>query len=591
MKKRLLFSLLMLLLAGVCSGLSARDRNPFVYTNKQTLDDISGYYNPGTQVLLYRNAHFLLSTSSNAQGEYKFSNLMLEEGLNTFELRTQESIINNLKIIRDSQPPVITAQSTLSDTEKNHIRDVVSITVNVNEPLKELYAQMPDNKFIKFVAVDKARGLYQATWIIPPSLRYRSRYPVKISGVDLADNWGRNDQVGFAIEPRFEVITPTDNAFTFDENVEVAGYADPGMQVFLNGAQIQVDKDGVFNLRYHLKDEKNLLSLKALRDDMSPQVRDLKVIQQKTYSDLAQVTDNAARKDIEVLATLKILPPDPEKSFRPQEAITRAELATWLIKALDIKLPQLKQAVAKDVPAEYWRAPYIKLCLDLGFFQLDANGNFWPNDEVSNAEGDDIFKKFDNLTAHPAQKLKSSLGKFFSTFTSLMWGMIAAPANAEEIEESPDHDKLTRLEAARKLSSTRTVKQKVQSLMDWGKGFDKLNAVSVAPEIRTVQLKPSLVPNDGFSIFMLEVKLYDPQGLNNIKGVLADLHEINALPSYTLVDNGKWGDQKANDGIYTLQTVVKPTVSTGEKNIDINASNRMGWVAVSSVRLQVKAVN
>jgi hypothetical protein len=55
-----------------------------------------------------------------------------------------------------------------------------------------------------------------------------------------------------------------------------------------------------------------------------------------------------------------------------------------------------------------------------------------------------------------------------------------------------------------------------------------------------------------------------------------------------LVDNGLWGDFKADDGIYTIQTNVKLDVAHGKKEIPIAVANKKGWLTLSKTSLDVE---
>jgi hypothetical protein len=55
-----------------------------------------------------------------------------------------------------------------------------------------------------------------------------------------------------------------------------------------------------------------------------------------------------------------------------------------------------------------------------------------------------------------------------------------------------------------------------------------------------------------------------------------------------LVDNGLFGDQKAADGIYTLQTSVSRNVALGAKDIPVAVANKKGWLALAKTSLDIK---
>jgi len=55
-----------------------------------------------------------------------------------------------------------------------------------------------------------------------------------------------------------------------------------------------------------------------------------------------------------------------------------------------------------------------------------------------------------------------------------------------------------------------------------------------------------------------------------------------------LVDNGLFGDVKAADGIYTLQTSVSRNIAVGAKEIPVAVANKKGWLALARTTLDIK---
>lgn len=149
---------------------------------------------------------------------------------------------------------------------------------------------------------------------------------------------------------------------------------------------------------------------------------------------------------------------------------------------------------------------------------------------------------------------------------------------------------LTREDVIAKLSASEFIKKKIGDLFNWGVGYDltRINRTNLAPVINFIKAAPIRVPPDNRTLFLLTAKVSDPGGMDNIRGVRADLGDINKLPNTMLVDNGMWGDATAGDGIYTLQTSVGNDVQSGAKDIPVAVSNKMGWVALGRTNLNVE---
>ena len=151
---------------------------------------------------------------------------------------------------------------------------------------------------------------------------------------------------------------------------------------------------------------------------------------------------------------------------------------------------------------------------------------------------------------------------------------------------------LTRFEVAVMLSATDFLKRKIGDLLSWTVGYDitKINRASQAPTIKYLKAVPFKIPADGRTVLSLQASVDDPAGLGNIVGVRADLSPLGRLPNMMLVDNGLWGDPQPNDGVYTLQTSVAPTVTKGVKEIPVAVANKKGWLTLGRTSLAVENI-
>ena len=149
---------------------------------------------------------------------------------------------------------------------------------------------------------------------------------------------------------------------------------------------------------------------------------------------------------------------------------------------------------------------------------------------------------------------------------------------------------MTRAEALALLSKSAQVKKKEAALFNWNVGYDisKINRVRLMPVINFVHAQPTKVPPDGRTILEVIASVTDPGGQKNISGVKADLTSVGKLSNMTLVDNGLYGDSVAGDGVFTLQTTVNPEVTFGDKEIQVTAANKKGWLALAKATIDVQ---
>jgi hypothetical protein len=170
---------------------------------------------------------------------------------------------------------------------------------------------------------------------------------------------------------------------------------------------------------------------------------------------------------------------------------------------------------------------------------------------------------------------------------SLIW---LAPLSARAENKPAEVDNLTKGDAVLMLSATDFMKQKIGELLSWTVGYDvsKVNRVRLTPIINYVRAVPKKAPPDGRTVVELIASVDDPGGLINITGVRADLSAIGRMSNTMLVDNGLFGDAKASDGVFTLQTSVSPKVELGAKDIPVAVANKKGWLALAKATLDVK---
>ncbi len=157
-------------------------------------------------------------------------------------------------------------------------------------------------------------------------------------------------------------------------------------------------------------------------------------------------------------------------------------------------------------------------------------------------------------------------------------------------EKAAGEEVLTKGEAVVRISASDFMKKKIGELLSWTIGYDisKVSRLKLTPSINYVTAVPRKVPPDGRTILEIMASVDDPGGLKNIAGVRADLSSIGRLPNTMLVDNGLFGDRKASDGIYTLQTSVSQKIEMGAKEVPVAVANKKGWLALAKTTLDVR---
>ncbi|MCV9950330.1 S-layer homology domain-containing protein [Paenibacillus sp. BT-177] len=108
-----------------------------------------------------------------------------------------------------------------------------------------------------------------------------------------------------------------------------------------------------------------------------------------SFSDISYVT-NDKMVAIQEAVRQGLLSGDPQGTFRPAATLTRQELAVLLVRALKLD-PISSSSTFKDVQSKQFAAPYIEAAQKAGFLSGDGLGNFRPNDSVTREELAAVF--------------------------------------------------------------------------------------------------------------------------------------------------------------------------------------------------------
>ncbi len=84
----------------------------------------------------------------------------------------------------------------------------------------------------------------------------------------------------------------------------------------------------------------------------------------------------------------------PDTTFGPQRSVTRAEVATMFAKILKLNIDYPGTQVYEDVKDDAWYYAYVQAISRTGIFVGDTNGSFRPNDPITRGEIATVFAKY-----------------------------------------------------------------------------------------------------------------------------------------------------------------------------------------------------
>jgi hypothetical protein len=216
------------------------------------------------------------------------------------------------------------------------------------------------------------------------------------------------------LETALEKISLQDNAISREDRIEVSGRVKAGVDVYINGLRAATDADSNFRVIVPLQLAKNLIvvearfegekkawTYKVLRE-AKVEVAEEKALQreaakavtteQKQAVEQKTAVVVAKRQKVEELVTLGVIEVTPEAEFKLEASITRGELAAWLAKSADLRLPRPLKDVTPDVKKDHPQAAFIKVVIDLKLMTTFPDGTFRPDSAVSREEGERLFK-------------------------------------------------------------------------------------------------------------------------------------------------------------------------------------------------------
>ncbi|BCX08236.1 MAG: hypothetical protein KatS3mg066_2095 [Fischerella sp.] len=143
---------------------------------------------------------------------------------------------------------------------------------------------------------------------------------------------------------------------------------------------------------------------------------------------------------IQALAARNVIVGYPDGTYKPDQPVTRAELAAMFQKAFTLNpVRQLPPEGFRDVPANYWAAPAIRAAYEAGFLSGYPNNLFGPNQTVSKADAITAVASGLNLT--PSGSVEQTLANIYvdaGQIPSYAVNQVAAATQANLVVNYPD---------------------------------------------------------------------------------------------------------------------------------------------------------
>ena len=147
--------------------------------------------------------------------------------------------------------------------------------------------------------------------------------------------------------------------------------------------------------------------------------------------------------DIDKLAMNDVVVGYPDKQFKPNRNVSRAEFATMLVKGFNMDNCSLEpKCIFSDVPAGNWANPMIAKAVDEQLMKGYPNGRFMPNNNVTRAEALTAMAKGLNNCSIDECKAKEILSKYKDGGRVPSWSQIPIATALENgaLSDLPNSD-------------------------------------------------------------------------------------------------------------------------------------------------------
>ncbi len=294
------------------------------------------------------------------------------------------------------------------------------------------------------------------------------------------------------IEKNLIVVEPKDKTITRETTIPLSGSVSiAGSIVNAQNKELTLNEKNEFSIVQPLRIGKNLIKISATDPQEKVEVANLRILRLATFSDITP--EYWASEPIEYCATTGLVEGYPDQTFKPERALSRAELATLLVRAKGVELPKVKKSPFKDLGKTHWAVRYVAAAQEMGLVKGYPDGTFRPNIKINKAEGILVMVRFEGLTLPQRVTAES-----YFDIPRNHWAApeIEAAMKAGFLDYikgdilGPKKD-LARSEAVEILSKTTFAKKKIDELLDFEVGYEEV----VLPKI---ELKTFLDVPEGY---------------------------------------------------------------------------------------------
>ncbi len=420
---------------------SSRPKTPRILTPQSEIltqlnkVNLSGIGPKDTSIRIYTNGNLSRTTYSDRYGNWSYPNFPLQEGKNKINI-TGYSVEKDTSI--DSEPVLVVLDTTVPSFNVHIFPtefNTLKIVVSSNEELAQIDSGL-DGTALDFKKTPLL-PIWTASIPIPVDLTSEFIPPTVLKSLQLFAVDKAGNQTKVENYPFFFTLAfPTDKFVHYKDSIRLLGQSSAlATKIEVGGDPVYVDKDYNFSVSKTLKPGKNLIKLAVKTEGKTLEYK-LRILRLITYPDLTRQIKE--RREIEFLSTLGVIDGDADGNFYPNKDVTRRYIVRTMVKILKLPVEKVSGDLFPDVPKNDPDAQYIQCAIQNGLMFALPDGTFKPDRA---------------LTLSEAMFLLS---------------------NARIIEEQSVNDDdayVKRRELAQQLAYSSRYESQIERLIDWEKGY------------------------------------------------------------------------------------------------------------------------
>ncbi len=261
---------------------------------------------------------------------------------------------------------------------------------------------------------------------------------------------------------------------TNSEAVTIKGAVSDDVKKLMVGQVEATVTSGRFVMMAPVEVGKNTVTISALNEAGKPVATDsVKVLRLKAFNDISD--SFWAKDPIRYFGTLGIaggLTRSTQNDFKPGWSINRAEIVSLLCSAKGVQLSPIKKSVFTDVPVSQWASADIDYAVSKGWVAGYSDKTFRPQNTVTRAEGVAIIARYADLK--PAVAGRRFYSDLPDTYWALPVINAAKNAHVLDFIDGDTFgpDKLlTRAEMCSMLSKIPPISDEIKDLLDFSTGY------------------------------------------------------------------------------------------------------------------------